>query len=275
MTDLRFACSNIAWSDQDASEALALLRENGVSGIEVAPTRIWPDWQGASLASARRWAAQFADMGFCVPSIQALLFGKPDAQLFGADGGRAFEAHLRDLAPLGGALGARAAVLGAPRNRQRGNMPSDAAEAHACDVFRRLAVVYADAGMVLALEPARPEYGGDFITTTADALRMAERVDHPGLGVHLDAAALHSAGERLADIWDLSRGRHLAHYQLSEPDLGGFETPVAPHLDNLAFLQRVAWQGWCAIEMRAQPQGLKQSGPWGLLAAARRAACMG
>ncbi|CAN5144320.1 hypothetical protein BH11PSE9_BH11PSE9_17520 [soil metagenome] len=268
---LRLACSNIAWPDDQDAEALACLERHGVSGIEVAPTRLWPCWHGASLSAARRHAAEFAACGLALPSMQALLFDQPNAQLFGPDGGRAFEQHLGFVAGLGAGLGATAAVLGAPRNRQRGSLDAAAATGLAVPILRRLAAVYADHGLVLALEPARPEYGGDFVTTTFEALALVQAVDHPGLGLHLDAAALHAAGERIEDVWAACAGisARPVHYQLSEPALGGFEAPQAPQLHNLRFLQQQAWSGWCAIEMRSQANGLERSGPWALLEALR------
>lgn len=263
-TALRFACSNIAWFEGQDQEALTCLQRHGVSGIEVAPTRLWPGWQGASPGEARRKAAEFAAQGFTVSSMQALLFDRPEAQLFGSDGGLAFEQHLSFVAELGNALGAHVAVLGAPRNRQRGSIGAARAEDMALPILRRLARVYSDQGLVLALEPARPEYGGDFATTTLEALALIEAVDHEGLGLHLDAAALHASGERIDAVWAAS-SRVPVHYQLSEPELSGFQAPKVPQLHNLRFLRQQSWQGWCAIEMRAQPDGLESGGPWALL----------
>ena len=45
---MRLAVSNIAWPAEHDSAAYALLREAGVTGLEVAPTRFWPGWEGAS-----------------------------------------------------------------------------------------------------------------------------------------------------------------------------------------------------------------------------------
>lgn len=271
MSTLRFACSNIAWTDAQEAASLACLRQHGVTGIEVAPTRLWPDWAGATPQAARHKAAEYEDQGFDLPSMQALLFGRPEALLFGADGGHAFEQHLSFVARLGEALGARAAVLGAPRNRLRGSLSPTQAQDLALPILRRLAGIYADHGLVLALEPARPEYGGDFATTTQEALALVQAVDHPGLSLHLDAAALHGGGESIADIWAAAGERRPVHYQLSEPELGGFTAPQAPQLENLRFLQaQPDWAGWCAIEMRASAEGMARNGPWAVLNALRQ-----
>lgn len=271
---LRFSCSNIAWSDEEEVSAFELLRLHGVTGIEVAPTRIWPHWQGATVNAARVQALRLADAGFEVSSLQALLFEQPAAQLFGADGGAQFEVHLTRIAALGQALGARAAVLGAPRNRQRGALPLPEARARAVPILRRLAQRFEEAGLQLVLEPARPEYGGDFVITTAESHDLVREVDHPGFAVHLDAAAMYSAGEFIETLWSGFGPCLPGHYQLSEPGLGGFErgglwmgpaSERVPHQHNLDFLQSVGWTGWCAIEMRRPRHGLAFSGPWALV----------
>lgn len=272
MSALRFACSNLAWSADEEAGALELLRRHGVTGIEIAPTRCWPGWEGASVAAAKARSQVIADDGFAVAALQAILFGRPGATLFGADGGQAFEHHLRHVALLAEALGARTCVLGAPRNRQRGGLDEGRARERALPLMRRLAGAFADAGTVLAVEPVRPEYGGDFLTSTLDVLDFVREVGHPGMAVQLDAAALHSAGETLDGVWQASEGgRWLTHYHASEPALVGYQATVAPQLDNLHFLARAGWRGWCSFEMVRQDEGLTQAGPWALLGAWRSA----
>jgi len=266
---LKLACSNIAWTDAQEVEVLPWLQAKGITGIEVAPTRVWPDWHGASPAAAREWRRRMADRGFVLPSMQALLFGRPDACLFGADGGRAFVEHLQFVASLGEGLGAQVAVLGAPRQRIRGGLSMAEAVDRATPVLRRLAQTFHDAGSCLALEPARPEYGGDFCINTTEVSELVAAVDHPGMGVHIDAAALFAAQESISDLWQESHGLRWVHYQLSEPELGGFGQAQVPQLANLQFLQSVAWPHWCAIEMRPPARGIIEEGPWAILAQAR------
>ena len=50
----RLAVSNIAWPAEDDPAAYGILRDAGVRGLEIAPTRIWPGWEGAVPAAARR-----------------------------------------------------------------------------------------------------------------------------------------------------------------------------------------------------------------------------
>jgi sugar phosphate isomerase/epimerase len=241
-----------------------LLREHGIGGIEVAPTRVWPDWDGATPAAAAAYRRQLEDEGFAVPALQAILFGRTKARLFDANGEKALVEHLALVAALAGALGAKAVVLGAPKQRDRGLLAPEAAHAHAADVFRAIAPAFADCGACLCIEPNPPQYGCNFVTTAAEGASLVRQVAHPGFGLHLDAAGMFLVGERLSailpDVEPLLR-----HYHISEPDLGDFTAPQVPHAANLAALHACGYAGWCSVEMREPRQGLASAGPWALL----------
>ena len=70
----KFAVSNIAWTSHDDPAIFALLQKYGVAGIEIAPSKIWPQWIGASQASAAEYRKRLADRGFCVPAMQSIHF---------------------------------------------------------------------------------------------------------------------------------------------------------------------------------------------------------
>lgn len=266
---MKFAFSNIAWSPPEDPAVLALLHANGITGIEIAPTKLWPDWVGATPAAARTAKARLADAGFEVPALQAVLFGRPSARLFAADGVDDFVAHLREVAALAAAFGARAIVLGAPKQRDRGELSQDEAFARAVPVLRGVAQVFADSGCCLCIEPNPVDYGCNFITEARQGAALVRAVDHPGFGLHLDAAGMFLAGDDLTALWP-ELGTLVRHYHISEPELAGFATPRVPHARNLATLRQAGYAGWCSVEMREAVEPLATVGPWALLREARR-----
>ena len=261
---LKMAFSNLAWTPHDAPSVLRLLRERGIRGIEVAPTKVWPAWEGATPAAAAAYRRRLEDEGFVVPALQAILFGKTQARLFDADGEKALAEQLSLVAALAGALGANAVVLGAPKQRDRGLLAPEAAHAHAASVFRAIAPAFADCGTCLCIEPNPPQYGCNFVTTAAEGASLVRRVAHPGFGLHLDAAGMFLVGEQLGailpDVEPLLR-----HYHISEPELGDFTAPQVPHAENLEALRACGYAGWCSVEMREPRQGLAGAGPWAFL----------
>jgi len=261
---MKLAFSNIAWTPHDNPETLALLRKYGITGIEVAPTKVWPNWEGATLAAAETYGKRLRSLGFEVPSMQSVLFGRPDARLFDRDGEAAFVSHLNYIAELASALGAHAVVLGAPRQRDRGSLTKREAFDRAADVLHRLAEVFAARGTCLCIEPNPARYSCNFIVNAQEGAELVSHVNHPGLGLHLDAAGMFLEGDDPAQIWPKA-GHLVRHFHISEPDLGDFCHPQVPHQANLEFLRSQNYTGWCSVEMREPALPLAVAGPWSIL----------
>src|SRR5262245_4201808 len=153
MNTPRFAFSNIAWRPHDDPPILALLRAHGVTGIEVAPTMVWPAWETMTPTVAAGYRRFLSDEGFEVPALQALLYGCPQARLFDERDGAALLEHLARVAQIAEALGAHVAVLGAPSQRDRGDRSWTEALAEAVPVLRRAAQLFFDRGSCLCIEP--------------------------------------------------------------------------------------------------------------------------
>jgi hypothetical protein len=77
------------------------------------------------------------------------------------------------------------------------------------------------------------------------------------------------SGETLMQVWP-HVGACLRHFHLSEPGLGGFRTPLAPHATNLQWLSDHAYSGYVSIEMLDSGDPLDEVGPWRLLEPFRR-----
>jgi sugar phosphate isomerase/epimerase len=191
-----------------------------------------------------------AQAGLATPSLQSLLFGRPDLQVFGTDQQQAdLVAHLAHVAQLAAAMRAKVLVFGSPKNRDRGDLNAAQAMQHAIGFFRRAGQVCADVGVILAIEANPGIYGCNFVTRWQEAEELVRGCDHPGIGLHLDTACTLLAGDdpvaavpQVADI--------LVHVHASEPDLGPFSSPRTDHLAVGDALRAVAYGGWCSVEMR-------------------------
>ena len=81
---MKLAVSNIAWEAGDDAHIYSLMEELGFSGLEIAPTRIFPSAPYDDLPAARRWAQELMRThGFTVPSMQSIWFGRGE-RLFGS-----------------------------------------------------------------------------------------------------------------------------------------------------------------------------------------------
>lgn len=248
---MKLAISNIAWRAQDDQDVYALLREFGIGVIEVAPTRIVPDWNAATVEAAQAFRAHIEGEGLTCSSLQSLLFGLPALNLFGDDQIRRDLARQLDLvADFGVALGARAFVFGSPKNRDRGSLSDKEAFAVAAEFFAGIGEAYARRDVCLCLEANPTQYGCNFVTDSAAAAALVRAVASPGFRLHLDAACMHLAGEDGARAIE-SCADILAHFHISEPFLKDFARPEVDHRALASALRTIGWDKPISVEMRA------------------------
>jgi len=247
---MRLAVSNIAWEPSQDDDVAGVLRRQGVMGIEIAPTKWRDDPLRASAADVERLRRQWSDRGLRIVSLQSLLFGRPDLQLFGSDASRAaMREHLERTIDFAAAVGAHALVFGSPRNRSRGPMSVADATSIAVDFLRKLGAYAHERGTTLCIEANPVEYGCDFVTTTTDAVALCNAVDHPGIGVNGDLGGIMLAGENPASALALA-GSALGHVHASEPNLAELRAREE-HVAAGKALEEMRYGGWVSIEMRA------------------------
>lgn len=246
----RLSISNIAWDPSEDDTVAALLAREGVTGVEIAPTK-WReqpfDARPDEIAEYRaRWEAR----GLRIVSLQALLFGRPDLQLFGNPASRAaLSDFLRRVIDFGAELGAGVLVFGSPKNRRRGSLPLRDAIEIAAEFFRELSAQAHAQRIALCIEANPVEYGCDFITTTAEAVGLCRAVDHPGIRVNADLGGMTLSGED--PVLSLETAApFIAHFHASEPDLAELGAR-ADHAAAARGLSAINYDGWVSIEMRA------------------------
>jgi D-psicose/D-tagatose/L-ribulose 3-epimerase len=253
-SSLKLAVSNIAWAPEDDAEIAKVLRAHGVQGVELAPTK-WRDSPfdapSKDIAELRR---VWEDRGFKVVSLQSLLFGRPDLQLFGSDTSRAeLSTFLQRVLDFAHAVGAGAVVFGSPKNRLRGDMSIVDATAIAELFLRELGDHAHERGVAFCVEANPPGYGCDFITTTAEAVELVRRVNHPGICVNADLGGMTMAGEDPLASIESARGL-IGHFHASEPNLAEIGA-ASDHVRAAQGLAQLSYDRWVSIEMRAAADG--------------------
>lgn len=252
---MNLAISNIAWEKHDDPKVLELLRANGVTGIEVAPTKVWQGWENANQQTAEIYRRQMADEGFELPAMQAILFGKPELQLFQPRTHNDFLEHFKLVADLAAGLGSNVLVLGAPKNRRRGQISISQANEIAADFLYKAAVICDERGCSIGLEHNPAEYGCDYITNVADARELVNLVNHPGLQLHLDSAGIHMCGGDIVEV--IKSAGVFVHYHISEPMLEPIYGGEVDHSSALQSLAECRYEKWVSIEMK-KPQKTTQ-----------------
>ena len=247
---MKLAASNIAWDPSEDDAVAAVLRARGITGVEIAPSKRWESPLDATKKEIAAYRTEWEKRGLDIVAMQALLFGRADLALFGSTTvRRALREYLTALIEMAHGLGARALVFGSPKNRKRGRMPLDEATDIAVEFFREVGAVAVSRGCVVCIEPNPPAYDCDFITTTAEAVALCERIASRGVKVNGDAGAMAMNNEdpqatiAAAIPW-------LGHFHASEPSLAPvIEGPV--HVAAAKALRECGYDGRVSIEMRA------------------------
>jgi len=245
------AVSNMAWDPADDAAVAAILRDEGCTGVELVPSKQWSDPAAASSSEIRDYRRAWEDRGLRIASLQSLLFARPDLMLFGDERMRRdLLDYLRAILDVGAELGARAVVFGSPKNRSRGALPVESAQAIATDFFRELGAHASARGVLFCVEPVSPVYGCDFLTTPAEALELVHHVSSPGVRVNADVGSLTTSAEDSA-TWLRDHIDLVGHVHASEPDLG--EVHASPAHEGAARgLADARYDGWVSVEMSAR-----------------------
>lgn len=250
---MRLAVSNLAWPARQDNAAFDLLASLGVQGVEVAPTKLAP-WNELTATHLSEFRNKLGSAGLVVSSLQAILYGLDRPQLLGDEAQfQLMRDHLTMVADIAARLGGRAMVFGSPRNRLRGITADGDAWRIARDRLRIIAENVANAGAVVGIEPVPAAYGGDFLGSWRDVLRMVQDVDHAGVRVHLDTACVMLGGDSI-DEAVIAAKDCLTHFHAAEPQLVSFYAPVADHAAAAVALKTAHYDGWISIEMREQPE---------------------
>jgi sugar phosphate isomerase/epimerase len=254
---MRFSVSNIAWTPHERASAYAVLNEQGVRGLEIAPALAFPDEPDAftpSDAAVTAFARSLDEHSLQLVSMQSLLFGIVDAYLFGSPAQRErFEAGLARAIGLASRLGIPNLVMGSPANRSiPANMTRADATQIAIDTFRRSADLCLQANTMLAIEPNPTIYGTNFLTTVHEAIEFVNVVKHPQVSLNFDIGSLHVNGEITegGDWFDKAKAI-VSHVHVSEPQLA----PAPKDVKQFETLARQilghGYSGWFSLEMRA------------------------
>lgn len=112
--------------------------------------------------------------------------------------------------------------------------------------LRRLGDYAGARGVALAVEPLN-RFETSFLNTTAQALELAERVDHPAVGIALDLFHLGIEEKRLGDALRAA-APHLKHVQVAENDRGTPGTGHLPWPEIADALRGIGYDGRVVIE---------------------------
>lgn len=255
---MNLSISNIAWDSKQDTFLYSAMQKLGYTGLEIAPTRLFPERPYEHLEEAHEFARQLKEnYGLSVCSMQSVWYGRTES-LFGTPKERQrLLDYSRQAIDFAVAIGCPNLVFGCPKNRRK---PDHADMNPVLDFFRETAVYAAKNHTAFSIEPNPPLYDTNFINTTEQACSLVQQIRSScsdpsvceGIAVNLDLGTILENQESLEDFpaW-LPLIRHI---HISEP---GLVCLTEAHRDVYSRLieftknawQEKAWQGYLSIEM--------------------------
>ena len=213
---MNLSISNIAWSSEYDESMYQFLKDNGYKGLEIAPTRIFPEMPYDHLSEAKDWAQQLKEKyGLVVPSMQSIWFGRQERIFGGKMERKALIDYTRKACRFAKAIGCKNLVFGNPKNRDTddviGNYPI------AIDFFHTLGEMAVEHDTIIAIEPNPTIYNTRFINNAMQAAELANKANSEGVKVNFDLGAVIQNDEDIKCIELISD--LVNHVHISEPYL--------------------------------------------------------
>lgn len=241
---MNLSISNIGWDSPDDASVYSLMKKYDYSGLEIAPTRIFPGAPYDQLEEAKAWSIKLKkEHGFTVSSMQSIWYGRQENIFRSVEERNTLLHYTKQAIDFAQVIGCGNLVFGCPRNR---NIPEGAGEGTAIDFFRELGDYAAENGTVIGLEANPPIYNTNYINDTASALELVKKVDSKGFLLNLDVGTIIWNEE---DVSELEGNVHLVnHVHISEPGLKPIEER-ALHSELSQILLANGYSGYVSIEM--------------------------
>lgn len=236
--------SNIAWAAENDNVIYALMKQYGYSGLEIAPTRIFPEAPYDKLETAVAWAeALKRQYGFSIPSMQSIWYGRRE-RIFGIPEERqVLIEYTKRAVDLAEVIGCKNLVLGCPRNR---NVPDGANTSVEISFFKEIGDYAARKGTVIGMEANPAIYHTNYINDTASALELIDRVGSKGFRLNLDVGTMIYGKETIEVL--VGKVHMIHHVHISEPGLKPIEQRTL-HSELRRLLTDEGYQGAVSIEM--------------------------
>jgi len=245
---MKLSISNIAWPVEHDDIMYVFLNSKDVTGLEIAPTRVFPHAPYEKPSEAKNFADRLKkDYNISISSIQSIWYGITES-IFGSDTDRrTLIEYTKKAIDFTTALGCSNLVFGCPKNRAVPlNISPDYYLPIANDFFGIIGAYAADSSVYISIEPNPSIYNTNFINTTAQAFELCNKLDNPGIKVNLDVGTMIHNGESIQIIKDNINS--INHVHISEPYLAPIKKRQL-HRDLITELRDLSYNKFISIEM--------------------------
>lgn len=244
---MKISASNIGWKKEYDNRMYEHLSEMGVSGLEIAPTRIFATNPYDCLKEAEGWARSLkSDFGLVISSMQSIWYGRNENIFASKQERETLSEYTKKAIDFASAIGCGNLVFGCPRNRSF----SEGADISVAEVFFGELGDYAFShGTVLAMEANPPMYNTNYCNRTTEAIELIKRVNSKGFLLNLDVGTMVANEESVGVLSDAPM--LINHVHISEPGLMPIEQRTL-HGELAEFLSKNGYNRFVSLEIKAQ-----------------------
>ena len=241
---MKLSISNIAWDKEEDSDMYKYLQQQKISGIEIAPTRIFESNPYDHLEEAEKYRLFLYKMGIEVSSLQSIWYGRQENIFSSEKDMKALEEYTHRAILFAERLNCKNLVFGCPRNRNVNGEMTISKLNNAVEFFRRIGDFAYTHNTCFSLEPNPKMYNTNFVNTTNEAIEMVKKVGSPGFKVNLDFGTIIANSENVNMI-DVT---YVNHVHIIEPGLSNIKNRQA-HKELISKLKKSNYNGYISIEM--------------------------
>lgn len=241
---MKLAISNIAWDQKNDKEIYCYMRQLGIEGLEIAPTRVFPDNPYERLEEAKIWKRDLAlNYGFEIPSMQSIWYGRQE-KLFGNNEERQILIdYTKKAIDFAEAIGCKNLVFGCPKNR---NVSDGQNSLQAVPFFKEIGDYAYLHHTVIGMEANPTIYNTNYINDTVAAIDLIKQINSKGFLLNLDLGTMIQNKEEIKELE--GNVSLINHVHISEPGLKPIEERIL-HKELYNLLSSETYNGFISIEM--------------------------
>lgn len=244
---MKLSASNIAWTKEYDNEMYAFLHSEKIEGLEIAPTRIFPETPYEKNGVAAEFAACIKEKyNLVIPSMQSIWFGRSENIFSSAKDRKTLLEYTKKAIDFAAAIGCGNLVFGCPRNRAfaEGTDPK-----MAIPFFEELGEYAHSQNTVLSMEANPPIYNTNYCNTTLEAVDIVKTVGSKGFKINLDVGTMIQNRE---DMHVVESAREwINHVHISEPGLALVEHRTR-HKELANYLKETGYDRFVSLEIKTQ-----------------------
>lgn len=244
---MKLSISNIAWDNVQNDTIYQLMGTYGFEGLEIAPTKVFPQNPYDNLDKAKNWSDEIkANYGFEISSMQSIWYGRSE-KIFGTNEERQILIdYTKKAIDFASAIGCKNLVFGCPKNRNIDN-PSDFDIA--LNFFKEIGDYAYFKNTIIGMEANPTIYNTNFINDTKSALELIKKVNSSGFLLNLDVGTMIYNNEDSEVLVD--NVEYINHVHISEPYLALIEKRDL-HKGLIKILKLHNYKKYVSIEMKQQ-----------------------